>query len=215
MYLKTIAELAEIRTPVPVTRISEQLRISTVSASEMVHRLQDQGLLTHTPYKGALLTERGSRRAYSVIRRQRLWECFLFDELRIAWERVHELACNLEHGTDAEVTEALAGYLGHPTTCPHGNPIPSAEGVVPPQKGIPLSDLDAGASGEVLRIQHEEEFEVLCSYLAVRGIKPGLEIAVEEIAPLDGPISIRVGDASHVLGRRMASQIMIEVEPGG
>jgi DtxR family Mn-dependent transcriptional regulator len=213
MYLKTIAELAETRTPVPVTKISEQLRISTVSASEMVHKLQEKGLLEHKPYKGVLLTEQGSRTAHSVIRRQRLWECFLFDELGIAWERVHELACNLEHGTDEEVIEALAGYLGQPTTCPHGNSIPSIDGVVPPQKGIPLSDLAVGSRGVVLRIQHEEEFEVLCSYLAKRGIKPGLAIAVEEIAPLDGPISVHVGEESHVLGRRMAAQIMVGVEP--
>jgi DtxR family Mn-dependent transcriptional regulator len=133
--------------------------------------------------------------------------------LGIAWERVHELACNLEHGTDEEVIEALAGYLGQPTTCPHGNSIPSIDGVVPPQKGIPLSDLAVGSRGVVLRIQHEEEFEVLCSYLAKRGIKPGLAIAVEEIAPLDGPISVHVGEESHVLGRRMAAQIMVGVEP--
>ena len=131
-YLKTIAELTIEQNTVPVTCVAERLGISAVSASEMVRRLQDRGLLEHTPYKGVLLTAQGHHRANDVIRRHRLWERFLADDLGVPWEHVHELSCQMEHATDNRVTEALADHLGHPTTCPHGNPIPSAEGRVPP-----------------------------------------------------------------------------------
>jgi len=144
MYLKTIAKLADERELVPVTSVANPLGISTVSASEMIHRLQDRELLNHIPYKGVYLTEEGRRRANGVIRRHRLWECFLTDELGITWEMVHEYACRLEHAISDEVTKALADYLENPETCPHGNPIPSADGEMPSLDGIPLSDLEMG-----------------------------------------------------------------------
>ena len=210
MYLKTIAQLAEEREPVPITSVAHPLEISTVSASEMVHRLQDRALLNHVPYKGVYLTEEGRRRANGVIRRHRLWECFLTDELGITWERVHEYACRLEHATSKEVTKTLADYLGNPKTCPHGNPIPSADGEMPSLDGIPLSDLEKGERGVILCIRSKGDYETICSYLAERGLKPGSVIEVEEVAPFDGSISIRVNEETHVLGRGIALQILVD-----
>lgn len=213
MYLKTIAELAIERALVPVTGIADRLEISTVSASEMIHRLQDRGLVEHTPYKGVQLTHEGSRRANIVIRRHRLWECFLVEILGIPWELVHGFACRLEHASDEEVIERLADFLGHPGACPHGNPIPTLEGEMPALSGIPLLGLGLGERGEVLRIQPKDEYDVLCSYLAQRGIKPGVVVRVEEFAPLEGPISIRIGEQVHVLGRRIAEHVIVERLP--
>jgi DtxR family Mn-dependent transcriptional regulator len=211
MYLKTIAKLAGKSKPVPVTNVAEQLKISTVSASEMIHRLQDRDLLNHIPYKGVRLTAKGRRQANVVIRSHRLWERFLTDELGLPWELVHEFACRLEHTTETEITEALADYLGQPAICPHGNPIPSPEGEMPLETGIPLTDLGVGESGVIARIHPEGENKPLCSYLAERGIKPGVRIKVEEIAPLDGPIFVIVKGASHVLDRTIAIHILVEV----
>lgn len=210
MYLKAIAELADEREPVPVTSIANRLRISTVSASEMIHRLQDRALLNHIPYKGVCLTEEGRRRANGVIRRHRLWECFLTHELEITWEKVHEYACRLEHVTGKEVTEALADYLGNPETCPHGNPIPSADGEMPSLGGIPLSDLEAGETGAILCIRLKGDYEMICNYLAERRLKPGSVIEVEEVSPVNGPISIRANEKTHVLRRGIASRILVD-----
>jgi len=208
MYLKTIAELASEQDPIPVTWVAERLGISTVSASEMIHRLENRRLLEHTPYKGVCLTDEGRRRANTIIRRQRLWECFLTDKLAITWDHVHDLACRLEHATDAVVTEALNDYLGQPTTCPHGNPIPSTEGEMPPPEGIPLVDLTPGEGGVILRIHPVSA--LLIRHLAEKRIEPGKEIEVMEIAPFDGPQSILIGDEMHVLGREVAAHIMIQ-----
>ncbi|NIS81773.1 MAG: metal-dependent transcriptional regulator [Anaerolineales bacterium] len=210
MYLKSIAELSAERRPVPVTSIAGRLGIATVSASEMIHRLQDRGLVEHTPYKGVHLTQEGTRRANIVIRRHRLWECLLVDKLEIPWERVHEYACRLEHATDEEVIDALGIYLDQPKTCPHGNPIPSPEGEMPPMEGVSLVDLTAGEAGKVLRILPEDDYDILCGYLAARGIKPGVTVAVEEIAPFEGPISVRLGEEIHALGRRIAAHVVVE-----
>lgn len=207
MYLKTIAELASEQDPVPVTYVAKRLGICTVSASEMIHRMESRRLLQHTPYKGVRLTEEGCQRANNIIRRQRLWECFLTDKLAISWDHVHDLSCRLEHATDTVVTEALAEYLDQPTTCPHGNPIPSTSGEMPSPEGIPLVDLAPGEGGVIIRIHPVSA--LLISHLSSKGIEPGKEIEVKEIAPFDGPQSILIDDEMHVLGREVAAHIII------
>jgi len=168
MYLKTVSELAAGDGLAPISALAERLGVSTVSATEMVHRLCEKGLLDHTPYKGVALTEDGRRRARRVIRRHRLWECFLVDYLNLPWEKVHDYACRLEHATDTAVTEALAAFLHNPATCPHGNPIPSADGDVTAVHDTPLSDLQPGDRGAITRIHPESE--LLLDYLAARHI---------------------------------------------
>lgn len=212
MYLKTIADLANLREFVPITSIAERLSIATVSASEMIHRLQDHGLLHHTPYKGVQLTERGAHKANMVIRNHRLWEIFLVDKLGFAWESVHEHACRLEHAVSEEVVEALDRFLDYPGTCPHGNPIPDAEGKMPHLTGEQLLNFNVGESGVILRILPNDDYDVLCTYLAARDIKPGVRLTVEEIAPFEGPISVRLGEKVHALGRNIAQQIVLNPE---
>src|SRR5574341_2264643 len=148
MYLKAMFEMND-RETVAIGRLAERLSVTPVSANEMVRRLDEQGLVSHTPYKGVTLTEKGREAAWDVVRRQRLWECFLYDHLKIEWARVYELACSLEHATAPEVTEALAVFLGDPKTCPRGNPIPAADGSFTPLDGIPLS---TAAFGETVRV---------------------------------------------------------------
>jgi DtxR family transcriptional regulator, Mn-dependent transcriptional regulator len=210
-YLKTIAELANENDPVPVTCVARHLGISTVSVSEMVHRLQDQGLLLYTPYKGIQLTEDGHRRANHVIRRHRLWERFLAGDLGVPWEHVHELSCELGHAADNQIAEALADHLGHPATCPHGNPIPSVEGELPPGKGTPLGELMPGQKGTILRIHPENT--VILERIARLGLKPGRKIEITEIAPFNGPITLRLSENISIVGREAASHILIEPFP--
>jgi DtxR family Mn-dependent transcriptional regulator len=165
MYLKTIAEISRHGDLVPVTNIAEQLSISTVSASEMVHRLQDRGLLEHTPYKGVRLTD--------------------------------------------ALTDALDKYLGFPSFCPHGNPIPPEQGVLEVRETTPLSDLGVGQKGVVLCIR-EEDGEIL-DYLDARAVRPGSRVSIEEIAPYDGPRSVLMDGEKQVLGREVAEHILIEL----
>lgn len=209
MYLKVIAEYEDVEQPMPIPELASRLGISTVSASQMIHRLQERTLVEHKPYKGVKLTDRGRQRANAIIRRHRLWECFLTDKLGLPWDRAHQYACRLEHATDDEVTETLAEYLNHPATCPHGNPIPDAEGEVADMVGEPMSTLEEGAAGRILRIR--DASPLLLAYLAERDVQPGSSFLIEEIAPFNGPQSVRLGGSLHVLGKEVADHIMVQV----
>ncbi len=213
MYLKTAVELTNGSGDlVPISALAERLGVSVVSATEMVHRLQKQGLLAHTPYKGIALTPDGVRQATALIRSHHLWERFLWEKLDFAWEEVHDLACRLEHATDTAVTERLAVFLGQPTTCPHGNPTPDADGRITPPDDTPLTELKPGQSGQISRIFPESN--LLLNYLAARNLKPKQVIIVQEIAPFNGPIGVLCCAEIHHLGPEIAAHIFIKVAGG-
>jgi DtxR family transcriptional regulator, Mn-dependent transcriptional regulator len=213
MYLKTIAELSDDDEPVIIARVAERLGVSPVTANEMMKRLVDQGLIVHERYKGVNLTENGRFYANSVIRRQRLWECFLVDRLNFNWSGSHEAACRLEHATSNVLAEALSAYLDHPTVCPHGNPIPRADGTMPEIEGSPLTKLAVGERATVLSVIHINT--EIFAYLSQHNIVPGRVIEVTEKAPMDGPISIRAKDNIVALGLPMAATIMVKAHGQG
>lgn len=208
MYLKALVELWQ-GDKVPVGRLAGRLGVSNVSANEMVHRLTEQGLVSHTPYKGVELTETGQMAACSVLRRQRLWECFLYEYLKIEWAKLYELACSLEHATAPEVTEALAVFLGDPKFCPRGNPIPSAEGTFTPLNGVLLREAPLGVNLSVIAVNATETD--LLRYLQERSILPGQELTILEAAPMDGPLTLRVNGQEVALGLRLSEFVIVEI----
>ncbi|KAA3662703.1 MAG: metal-dependent transcriptional regulator [Chloroflexi bacterium] len=208
MYLKTVTELTVEDDPVSISSLADRLGVSTVSANEMVHRLKERGLLEHTPYKGVNLTTSGKRKATALIRSHHMWECFLVEKLNIPWEQAHDSACRLEHATDTAVTEALASFLNHPQTCPHGNITPDVDGNLTVVDDVPLTELEPGESGVISRIYPEST--LLLEYLATRKLKPGRPLCVEEIAPFNGPIMARCCNDLHPLGQEVAAHIFIK-----
>jgi len=211
MYLKAIVE-ASNGDVVAISRLAERLNVTPVSASEMVRRLGDQGLLEHTPYKGVALTGKGREAACNVLRRQRLWEVFLYEHLKIEWARIYELACALEHATAPEVTAALAAFLGDPHTCPRGNPIPAADGSFTPLDGVPLSEVAVGKTVRILAV-NATDTEVL-KYLQGRNILPGQELSISEAAPLQGPLTLRMnGEKEVALGLSLAQFVIVKELP--
>ena len=211
MYLKAMVELDQ-GDLVAVGRLAGRLGVSNVSANEMVHRLTDQGLVSHQPYKGVELTETGQAAARSVLRRQRLWECFLYRHLKIEWAKLYELACSLEHATAPEVTDALAAFLGDPKFCPRGNPIPSADGSFTPLTGIPLREAQVGATVRVQAVNATETG--VLQYLQERGILPGSQLTIVEAAPLEGPLTVRVGGQDVALGLQLSEYVIVEIPAG-
>lgn len=207
MYLKAMAELGN-REAVAIGRLAERLHVTPVSANEMVKRLGERGWVIHTPYKGVTLTKKGREAASNVIRRQRLWECFLYDHLKIEWSKVYELACSLEHATAPEVTQALASFLGNPKTCPRGNPIPDEHGAFTPVDGVPLREASLGKTVTVLAV-NATTTDVL-KYLQERSILPGHEITVMEAAPLEGPLTLLMdGQKEVALGLSLAEFVIV------
>ncbi len=207
MYLKAIGELTLEEPLIPISVLADRLGISPVSATEMVHRIEDQGLVKHERYKGVSLTDDGRQRAMLVIRRHRLWERFLTDKLKIPWEDVHDLACRLEHAAGQSVTDALADYLAEPPICPHGNPIPNIAGELEVKTGVQVDSLQVGDHGAILRIRPESQ-EVL-SYFAEKEMKPGMVMHVKSIDKYDRLWTIHINGKDQVLGQRMTSRIVI------
>jgi DtxR family Mn-dependent transcriptional regulator len=206
MYLKAMVELND-QEPVAVSRLAERLSVTPVSASEMIHRLDEQGFVSHTPYKGVTLTDKGQEAAWNVVRRQRLWECFLYDHLKIEWARVYELACALEHATAPEVTEALSAFLGHPQACPRGHPIPAADGSFTRLDSRPLSAVPVGETVRIAAV-NATSTEVL-HYLQERRLLPGCEITVLEAEPLKGPLTLRANGRQIALGLSLAEFVLV------
>jgi DtxR family Mn-dependent transcriptional regulator len=125
MYIGGIFRLRESPSdPVTLRELHNYFHFSPISIHEMVTKLDTLGLLTYRPYKGVFLTEEGEIIAASLIRRHRLWECFLVDALHFEPGEVHNLADRLEHAAPEEVTDRLSEFLGHPEACPHGSIIP-------------------------------------------------------------------------------------------
>lgn len=207
MYLKSIFELEVDKEPVAVSLIAQRLGISSVSVSEMMKRLEGSELVEHTPYKGYALTEEGRKRAMAVVRNQRIWECFLAEHLNIPWEELYDYSCSLEHATHPKVTEALADFLGHPSHCPHGNPIPSAQGEYPKIPGQPLSELGLGHTVRISSISKPER--TLCNYLADHGLVPGTVLTTIERAPYNGPLTVTLDDSEVAIGREIAARIFV------
>ena len=194
---------------VSINAIAERLGVTPASASGMVRKLAELGLVSHAPYKGVALTSEGVRVALEVIRHHRLLELYLARDLGVPWDRVHDEAEVLEHVLSEELEELIAAKLGHPTRDPHGDPIPTRDLVIEEHSTLSLATLDVGATGTFSRISDADP--AMLRYLADRGIAPGAAFEVIDKQPFDGPLFARFGADVHVLGGQLARAMRVEV----
>jgi DtxR family Mn-dependent transcriptional regulator len=189
------------------TALAERLGVTPASASGMVRKLDDLGLVTHVRYRGVQLTDRGTKLALEVVRHHRLLELFLSESLGVPWDRVHEEAEVLEHVLSDDLEVLIAEKLGHPTHDPHGDPIPSADLVIAEEETERLASLEPGDEGTLVRVSDAEP-EML-RYLAERGIAPGASLEVVDKQPFGGPLFVRFGRETHALGGRLAASMRV------
>jgi DtxR family Mn-dependent transcriptional regulator len=194
---------------VSTNALAERLGVTAASASGMVKRLGELGLVEHQPYHGVSLTEEGRRVALEVMRHHRLLELYLVQSLGVPWDRVHEEAEVLEHVLSEELEELIAAKLGDPTHDPHGDPIPTRELTIEEGATQSLQSLQAGDSGTFTRVSDSDPD--MLRFLADRGIAPGDALEVLEKQPFDGPLFVRFGDHVHVLGGALAQAMRVEV----
>jgi DtxR family Mn-dependent transcriptional regulator len=207
-YLEGIYRLQEKSGVARTSDIVKLLQVVPGTVTNTVERLEKEGMLKHEPYKGVKLTDKGRKIALDVIRRHRLSERLLTDFIRVDWDKAHDAACKLEHSITDDVIKKLEKALGHPKTCPHGNPIPTACGGIVEEKSEPLSTFDSKESGVIVKIKDETP-EVL-EYIAALGLLPGASIEIVERAPFDGPVTVKVCGANHALSLSMASIIWVK-----
>jgi DtxR family Mn-dependent transcriptional regulator len=176
-YLQAIYTLADEGASVIGARLAAFLAISAAAVSEMVHRLEREGLVRLDPRKEVHLTAAGERLATSIVRRHRLAERMLVDLLGYEWWKTHEEAERIEHAMSPEMEERLVRVLGDPQTCPHGNPMPGS--VRRPSK--PLEQIARGDTATIERIPDQFEHEPgFLQYLDSQGLRPGVGVRVIE-----------------------------------
>ena len=207
-YLKAAYRLQREGGAVTTQRLAEALGLSGPSVTNMVKRLDEVKLVRHTRYHGIELTPAGERIALEVIRHHRLIELYLAEALGYHWDEVHDEAERLEHHVSEELEARMDSFLGHPTIDPHGDPIPSRDGVIADVPAVRLVDLDTGEEATVRRVSDRDAEQL--RYLGDLGIRPGAVVTIVEKLPFQGPLRIRVDSAEHVIGQPIAAAVNVE-----
>jgi len=209
--LKVIYAMQERGQKVTTSAVHEQLGVSDATVTMLFKDFAEAGWVEHTPYRGVHLTALGELKAKEVIRHHRLLELYLARELGYSWDKVHDEADKLEHVISEEFEDRLDALLGYPTVDPHGDPIPSKDGIISVRKGCMLTELPVGQSALILRVSDQNP-EKLC-YLGQLGLYPETRVKVVERAPFGGPLRILVGEVpqqvERMLGAELAEHIIV------
>jgi len=204
-YLEAIYRLQEKSGVARTSELAEMLNVAPGTITNTVERLERQSLIVHEPYRGVRLTEKGRGIALRMVRKHRLSERLLTDILDVEWDKAHDAACQLEHGISDEIAKRIEKVLGHPKTCPHGNPVPTECGGIIEENSLPLAEISPGEKGVIVKIA--EESPELLQYLGTMGLKPETFLEVVQKAPFGGPITVRVDGKDHALSRTIAQLI--------
>jgi len=173
-YLQSLYWLQEAGLPMTGANIARAMQLSAPTVHEMVVRLEHDGYITRDSERTIAFTASGAAHAAQVVRRHRLIERFLTDVLGVPWDEVHEEAERLEHAMSPNLEERMLAAIGGANTCPHGHPLVAGARL----EGVPLADVEVGASVSVLRF--ENEGESVLHYLKDAGLEPGLEGVLAE-----------------------------------
>ncbi len=171
------------------TAIAKKLGIKASSVTVMVKRLAKKELVTHLPYHGTLLTEKGQRIATALVRKHRLWETFLVQKLRFKWDQVHDIAEQLEHVSSPILVDRLDEFMGHPEVDPHGDPIPKADGTIAQQvDAVLLSDVPTGERAMIQSLN--DTSDPFLKFLDGMGFKIGTQLMVMRRYELNNTIEV-------------------------
>lgn len=192
---------------ISTSALAKVLNVSAPAVTRMVQRLKEEGFLEHEPYRGIYLTPAGEREALMNIRRHRLVEVFLVDVMRFGWHEVHDEADNLGMSVSNEMVSRMEQMAGFPRRCPHGEPIPSAEGHMPRVRDIALNEAEPESDLVVSRVSSHDEH--MLKYLGELGLRPGTRFHLVSRAPFNGPLQLTIGDESCLIGHELAGVLRV------
>lgn len=208
-YLKAIYKISEKdKKPAGTNAIASEMETSAASVTDMLKRLSEKGLINYQKYKGVSLSPKGSRIATNLIRKHRLWECFLVDKLDFTWDKVHDIAEQMEHIKSDELVNRLDEFLEFPKFDPHGDPIPNADGKFTLRVQILLSLLRKGDKALVIGVK-ESENDFL-RYLNSKNINLGSELSILEKNDYDKSMLVSIEGEQVTLTDKVTKQIFVK-----
>jgi len=210
-YLAEVYRLEDMERPedgyVSTSSLADMLMVSAPAVNRMVNRLKELDMLDHEPYQGIRLTDHGRKEALQYLRAHRIAEVFLSKVMGFDWEHVYEEAGRMSPALSDALVDRMAAMSGNPDFCPHGEPIPKADGTIAELDDVRLSDADAKTTVQVTRMRTREADRL--NYIEALGLLPGATLDVIHKAPFDGPMQLKVGNEYRIIGRTLADLIRV------
>ncbi len=206
-YVKTIYKLQTQTETVSTSALAERTGTTAAAVTKMLKHLAQLNLVSYTPYHGVRLSPMGEKIALEVIRHHRLLELYLAQAMGYSWDQVDAEAEKLEHVISEEFEERIDTLLGHPRSCPHGDPIPGPDGTLVEERLRTLSECQPGEVVAIARVKDEDA--AVLRALTARVMRLQTVIAVLDRDSIDGLLTVQVGDQQHILGPALAGSIFV------
>jgi DtxR family Mn-dependent transcriptional regulator len=204
-YIKAIFHLSEDGDKsISTNEIARAVSATAASVTDMLKKLKEKKLITYEKYRGVFLTKEGEKIAKRIVRKHRLWEVFLVDKLGYSWDKIHDLAEQLEHIDSDDLVDRLDQFLGHPKFDPHGDPIPDSNGKIQAIKQTLLSKLKKGDKGKVVGVK--DSSAKLLQHLDSLQIQLGTHLEVIDIVEFDNSVSLLLDKKRKVTLSKIAAQ---------
>ena len=213
VYLAQIYRLADLADQldgyISTAALSEILDVTAPAVNRMVNRLKELNLLDHQPYQGIRLTPQGRIEALRQLRALRIAEVFLAQVMGFKWDEVHYEAAQISSALDGPLLDRMDEMTKHPTHCPHGEPIPDADGNRPLPDDILLCNAPANTQVQVTRMRTRDKDRL--RYIEALGLMPGAKLDVLHVAPFNGPMQLKVGGEYRIVGHNLAELIRVKI----
>lgn len=208
-YLKSIYTLEkELRCSISTNLIAQKTETKASSVTDMLKKLDAKKLVIYQKYQGVTLTERGKKVAIKVIRKHRLWEYFLVEKLQYSWDKVHDIAEQLEHIQSETLIDNLDAFLGFPKFDPHGDPIPDKTGNIAVNKAINILDMQIGDEGILKNVK--DSSSSFLNYLDKQNLAIGDAIKILDIEPFDQSVQIETNSNRLTISKNVAENLFIK-----
>lgn len=210
-YLAEVYRLVDRETPddgfVSTSALADMLMVSPPAVNRMVNRLKELDLLEHEPYQGIALTQAGTQEALQHLRAHRIAEVFLAKVMGFNWDQIYEEATKISPALTDALVDRMGAMSGNPQFCPHGEPIPQADGKITSLNDILLSDAEAGQVMKVTRMRTRESDRL--SYIEALGLLPECDLEVIHKAPFNGPMQLKIDNEYRIIGHNLAELIRV------
>ena len=209
-YLKSIFSVfMQTQNNVSTNEIANLLDTSPASVTEMIKKLQDKSLVIYEKYNGVRLSKLGEKKAIAIIRKHRLWETFLVNKLDFSWSEVHEVAEQLEHINSEKLTDKIDQLLNYPKFDPHGDPIPSKNGIFNFQERVSIFEMDVNEKGIIMGVSLDNKD--FLDHLTKLKISIGTKVKVIEQIKFDQSMKISFASKTEHVSKEIAENILVKI----